>query len=139
MKVIGPHGEIEVTIPTHTNLDIFNDGIATISQVGDSTDVHLARDGLNVWVSWSGYTAMFSPPTIDAVAGKTELRASMTGKVVSITVSVGDAVKEGQTVAILEAMKMEYRLEAEIEGKVVEIGAVEGDLVDLGQLIVRLE
>jgi len=63
----------------------------------------------------------------------------MTGRVVKIAVKPGDAVREGDLLAVLEAMKMEYRLEAEMDGLVHEVGAREGDLVDLGQVIVRLE
>ncbi len=100
---------------------------------------YVAREGLNVWVAWEGYTAMFTLPALDAVAAKTELRAPMTGRVASILVSKGDVVVVGQTVAVLEAMKMEYRLESEIDGKVAEIGADPGELVDLGRLLVRLE
>jgi biotin carboxyl carrier protein len=63
----------------------------------------------------------------------------MTGKVVAIPVEVGQTVQEGETLAILEAMKMEYRLEAEADGEVAEIGAEVGELVDLGHVLVRLK
>lgn len=139
MKIIGPSGELEIAIPTRIQFFVFEDGTASMIQDGVRTDLHFARDGLNVWVALEGCTAMFSLPSEHRTAGKTEMRAPMTGRVVSIPVKEGETVKPGDTVAVLEAMKMEYRLEAEIEGKVAQIGAAVGDLVDLGQLLVKLE
>jgi biotin carboxyl carrier protein len=101
--------------------------------------VSFARDGLSVWISQGGYTARYViVEGISAAAGK-EALAPMTGKVVAIPVEVGQTVQEGETLAILEAMKMEYRLEAEADGEVAEIGAVVGELVDLGHVLVRLK
>ena len=98
-----------------------------------------ARDGLSVWVSRDGYVARFTlAEGVSDEAGK-EAVAPMTGKVVAIPVEVGQMVKEGETLAILEAMKMEYRLEAEADGEVAEIGAEVGELVDLGHVLVRLK
>jgi biotin carboxyl carrier protein len=109
--------------------------------INDRSDIYAstARDGLNVWVSHDGYVAKFTlAEGVSDEAGK-EAVAPMTGKVVAIPVEVGQTVKEGDTLAILEAMKMEYRLEAEADGEVAEIGAEVGELVDLGHVLVRLK
>lgn len=98
-----------------------------------------ARDGLTVWLCWNGIVEKYAlAEGISDEAGK-EALAPMTGKVVAIPVEVGQTVKEGDTLAILEAMKMEYRLEAEGDGEVAEIGAQVGELVDLGHVLVRLK
>ncbi|MEO7453919.1 MAG: acetyl-CoA carboxylase biotin carboxyl carrier protein subunit [Fimbriimonadales bacterium] len=96
-------------------------------------------DGTTLWLASKGYTAKYTlVEGVSDAAGK-EALAPMTGKVVAVPVKVGQNVKEGDTLAILEAMKMEYRLEAEADGEVAEIGAEVGELVDLGHVLVRLK
>ena len=68
-----------------------------------------------------------------------EVEAHITGTVWKIEVAVGDAVAEGDTVAILESMKMEMPVEAEDEGTVKEILCEEGQAVNEGDALVRLE
>lgn len=68
-----------------------------------------------------------------------EVRAPMPGKVVDVTVQVGDPVEAGQTVAVLEAMKMENDIRAASSGKVVQVGAKAGENVDMGTLLIRIE
>ena len=66
-------------------------------------------------------------------------RAPMPGRVVRVGVAAGDAVAEGDLLAVLEAMKMEHRLTASFAGTVAEIMVAEGDQVAQGALMVRLE
>ncbi|MGH2963274.1 MAG: biotin/lipoyl-binding carrier protein [Solirubrobacterales bacterium] len=68
-----------------------------------------------------------------------EVEAHITGTVWKIEVAVGDAVGEGDTVLILESMKMEMPVEAEDEGKVSEIRCEEGQSVSEGDVLVVLE
>ncbi len=63
------------------------------------------------------------------------LIAPMPGVVLALPVAIGDAVEAGDTVAVLEAMKMEHRLTAAFAGTISEIGVVEGGFVDAGALI----
>ena len=58
--------------------------------------------------------------------------------ILSINVNVGDSVKAGQTVAVLEAMKMENEIQAEFDGTVTAINAAKGDSVLEGAAIVTL-
>ena len=69
----------------------------------------------------------------------TIVRAHIAGTVWKIEVAVGDAVSEGQTVVILESMKMEMPVEAEDAGTVVEILCEEGQAVSEGDTLVVLE
>ena len=68
-----------------------------------------------------------------------DIEAHITGTVWKIEVEVGDAVAEGDTVAILESMKMEMPVEAEDPGKVAEIRVEEGQSVSEGDVLVVLE
>jgi acetyl-CoA carboxylase biotin carboxyl carrier protein len=65
--------------------------------------------------------------------------AHITGTVWTIEVSVGDAIDEGEVVAILESMKMEMPVEAEDRGVVAEILCEEGQAVNEGEPLVRLQ
>ena len=67
------------------------------------------------------------------------IEAHITGTVWKIEVAVGDTVEEGDTVLILESMKMEMPVEAEDEGTVKEILVKEGQSVSEGETLVELE
>jgi acetyl-CoA carboxylase biotin carboxyl carrier protein len=68
-----------------------------------------------------------------------EVEAHITGTVWKIEVEVGDTVQEGDTVVILESMKMEMPVEAEDSGVVKEILCSEGQPVTEGDALVVLE
>ncbi len=68
-----------------------------------------------------------------------DVEAHITGTVWKIEVKVGDQVDEGDTVVILESMKMEMPVEAEDPGKVSEIRVEEGQSVSEGDVLVVLE
>jgi propionyl-CoA carboxylase alpha chain len=65
--------------------------------------------------------------------------APMPGGVARITVAVGDHVKAGQDLVVLEAMKMEHTVHAAAEGTVTEIMVTTGTQVESGQVLVVLE
>ncbi|MBK7400436.1 MAG: biotin/lipoyl-binding carrier protein [Myxococcales bacterium] len=69
----------------------------------------------------------------------TNVQAHITGTVWKIEVKVGDTVEEGQTVVILESMKMEMPVEAPSAGKVASIAVAEAQAVDEGQTLLVLE
>ena len=69
----------------------------------------------------------------------TDVEAHITGTVWKIEVAVGDQVDEGDTVVILESMKMEMPVEAEDAGTVKEIRCEEGQSVQEGDVLVVLE
>jgi len=68
-----------------------------------------------------------------------EIPAHITGTVWKIEVGVGDDVSDGDTVVILESMKMEMPVEAEDDGKVAEIRCEEGQSVQEGDVLVVLD
>ena len=68
-----------------------------------------------------------------------DVEAHITGTVWKVECQVGDAVQEGDTVVILESMKMEMPVEAEDPGTVKEILCEEGQAVNEGDTLVILE
>jgi acetyl-CoA carboxylase biotin carboxyl carrier protein len=68
-----------------------------------------------------------------------EIAAHITGMVWKIECALGDAIEEGDTVAILESMKMEMPVEAEDAGTVAEIRCEEGQAVSEGDTLIVLE
>ncbi len=65
--------------------------------------------------------------------------APMPGKIVSLMVKKGDSVKEGQVVAILEAMKMENEIHASKDGVVVDVRVSKGANVNRGDVLLVIE
>ena len=72
-------------------------------------------------------------------AGAGELITQMPGKVVRIMVEEGAEVKEGDTLFILEAMKMENEMKASVDGVVKNIYVKENQVIDAGVLMAEIE
>ena len=64
--------------------------------------------------------------------------ASIPGNIIKILVNKGEIVKEGQSLAVIEAMKMETNIVAAIEGIVEEIYVLEGQSVKTGELLMKI-
>lgn len=67
------------------------------------------------------------------------VKAPMPGKVIKICVSVKDEVRKNQTLAIVEAMKMENEIKASVDGTIKDIHVSAGDLVDSEMPLIELE
>lgn len=103
----------------------------------------LSHSGASITV-YAGYGIGFEvidPLDRDASAGGdlNLIEAPMPGLVKAVFAKAGDAVKEGDRLAILEAMKMEHSLLAARDGVVAEVLASDGDQVEAGAALVRLE
>ena len=68
-----------------------------------------------------------------------KVEAAMAGTVWKVLVEVGDEVTAGQTVIILESMKMEIPLEVMMDGKVASISTAEGEFENDGDVLLELE
>lgn len=75
----------------------------------------------------------------EAAAEGGRLTAPMPGKVVSFAVKAGDAVKKGQPLAVMEAMKMEHTIAAPVDGTVAELLYAPGDQVAEGSELLKLQ
>lgn len=67
-----------------------------------------------------------------------DVTAPMPGTILSVNVNVGDTVKSGDVLAILEAMKMENEIMAPNDGKVTYVGTSKGASVNAGDVICRI-
>ncbi|HEX7901411.1 MAG TPA: acetyl-CoA carboxylase biotin carboxyl carrier protein subunit [Planctomycetota bacterium] len=115
------------------------DGPPRAGTAGASAVV-VVRDRNVVWVSVDGVPARFEIPTGAAArASADEIRSPMTGTLVDVRVKAGDAVRPGQVLAVVAAMKMEFRLEAPREGTVAEVFHPAGAKVELGSPLLRLK
>jgi biotin carboxyl carrier protein len=81
--------------------------------------------------------APVSPAAPAAGAGK-PVKSPLPGVIVAVKVKVGDAVKNGQVVAVLEAMKMENEIQAEFDGVVTSVNVSQGDSILEGAPIVTI-
>ena len=61
--------------------------------------------------------------------GAVKISAPMPGKILGVKANAGDAVKKGQVIVVLEAMKMENNINADRDGKIIEIKVHKGDSV----------
>ncbi|MBD2858798.1 acetyl/propionyl/methylcrotonyl-CoA carboxylase subunit alpha [Spongiibacter sp. KMU-158] len=71
-------------------------------------------------------------------AGNGRILASMDGAIVDVLVKEGDTVSKGQTLVVLEAMKMEHQLKADVDGVVESLTVKAGDQVKIRQLLVSV-
>ena len=78
-------------------------------------------------------------PAAAAPAGGYSIKTPLPGVIIDVKVNVGDTVAKGQTVVVLEAMKMENNINADREGKVAAIQVAKGDTVADGAVLVVLE
>ncbi len=74
-------------------------------------------------------------PAAAPVAEGTKVTAPMPGTILDIKVAVGDSVKSGQAICVLEAMKMENDVNAPCDGKVLSINTTKGSSVDTGAVL----
>ncbi len=67
------------------------------------------------------------------------IKTPLPGVIIDVKVNVGDSVTKGQTVVLLEAMKMENNINADRDGKVASISVAKGDTVADGAVLIVLE
>lgn len=83
-------------------------------------------------------TARTSSPASTASANAGNIKSPLPGVVLDVMVRVGDAVKTGQRLMILEAMKMENNIDSDRDGVVKEIVARKGDSVLEGDVLITI-
>ncbi len=75
----------------------------------------------------------------DFTVAQETVEVPMTGKILSVEVKVGDKVKEGDTICVLESMKMENPIVAPVGGTISEVGVTASQVVKPGQKIAVIQ
>jgi biotin carboxyl carrier protein len=105
---------------------------------------YVSKDGAKRWVTIDGRTFLLTKSAGASRSSHThhaagELIAPMPGQVRAVNVSEGDAVTKGQTLLILEAMKMEIKVVAPRDGVVKSVAVKIGQTVEREQILATLE
>lgn len=111
---------------------IMHDGLRTTCAVSTYDDITCVDDGL--WSTQWRIRPRFADRADEAAAGGPS--TPMPGTIVDVLVGPGDAVEEGQTLVVLEAMKMEHRITADAQGVVAEVLVEAGQAVDAHTVVV---
>ncbi len=111
---------------------------------GRSLAFHWAADGPRRWVQFRGKAYLFEQPEAPGRRGSATqgderfLRAPMPGQIQEVQVAEGQAVEKGQTLLLLEAMKMVIRVQAPGAGTVRRVSAEAGQAVEKDQILLEL-
>lgn len=128
----------------------------TINEVADTT-AKVTVNGTEYTVEWekpevkkpaavvkpvvkpAAAAAAPAAPAASAPVNGHPIKTPLPGVIIDVKVNVGDTVTKGQTVVLLEAMKMENNINADRDGKVASIAVAKGDTVADGAVLVVLE
>ena len=119
-------------------------GVMRLNLNGRNVLLHAAKDRNRHFVALNGKSTLLEKTTKSTTkrssqAHAGDLTASMPGQVIEVLVAEGDPVEKGQTLILLEAMKMEMRMKAPYDGTVRRVLCKIGDAVERGQLLVEVE
>jgi geranyl-CoA carboxylase alpha subunit len=117
--LVGPDTADDTTVPSHI----------------DGDDILVDLDALTVRFTDRTY----APPTAAAAGSDGKLRAPMDGRIVAINVNPGDTVVRGQTLVVLEAMKIQHQLKAALDAKIETVPVKEGQQVSNRAVLVTME
>ncbi|MFN8469936.1 MAG: biotin/lipoyl-containing protein [Caldilineaceae bacterium] len=111
---------------------------------GRRLSAYVARGGQRRYVGLAGDTWTLQPPEprrgrSDGRPDDGSLTATMPGRVLDVLVAEGESVQKGDTLVLLEAMKMELRVQAPSEGRVARVLCAAGQVVERGQLLLELQ
>ncbi len=127
----------------HLSARLAANGRLDLELDGRRLRAYIARSDARRYVSLAGNTWTLQPPDPrrlrrhEANDGGS-LTATMPGRVLDVLVAAGDQVQKGDTLVLLEAMKMELRIQAPAAGQVARVLCAAGEVVERGQLLVEL-
>jgi biotin carboxyl carrier protein len=129
--------EVEVAHTQNGTLDLLIDG--------KRVTAYVSSDNAKRWVTINGQTFVLTKSSGARQGGRGhphaagELTAPMPGQVRALNVSAGEAVAKGQTLLVLEAMKMEIRVQAPFDGIVSSVSIKAGQTVEREQILVKMD
>jgi acetyl-CoA/propionyl-CoA carboxylase biotin carboxyl carrier protein len=113
-----------------------------LTLAGERSEWSYATDGEVIWLGSQGYAWPVRRSTAAAAQESKsggDLRAPMPGQVLLVPATVGEAIRAGEPVVVLESMKMELVMAAPIDGTVAELSVAVGDKVVVDQPLARVE
>ena len=102
---------------------------------------HVAKLGDDGWIHVDGrihVVRMHEPGSAEAESVEGGLSAPMPGTILEVLVKQGQRVREGQTLVVMEAMKMEHRIQAPQAGEITKLHYSVGDRVEMGATLVEI-
>ena len=111
---------------------------------GKHMTAYVSSDHARRWVTVNGQTFVLTKSSGSKQRGTvhehaSEVAAPMPGQVRAVNVAEGEAVAKGQTLLVLEAMKMEIRIQAPRDGKVTKLFVKQGQTVEREQMLISIE
>ncbi|HXF84785.1 MAG TPA: biotin/lipoyl-containing protein [Anaerolineales bacterium] len=128
---------VEILRAENGRLDLLIDGKRIIA--------YISFDNTKRWVTINGQTSILTKSSDTRKSGGShvhtagELTAPMPGQIRAVHVREGDAVSKGQTLLILEAMKMEIRIQSPMDGVVKSLAVKQGQTVEREQTLITVE
>ena len=134
--VDGSQTELTVLDAVQGQLRLLRDGV--------SLRVRYSRQGNQLWLNTESGTWQLEDRTLAAAEAAApgadgRILATSDGRILDVRVSAGDVVEAGTTIAVLEAMKMEFQLKTPVPGTVSQVDVAAGDQVANRQLLVQLD
>ncbi len=129
----------------HGRLDLRLIRLSASRSVPESVfTAYVSSDGAKRWVTINGQTVVLTKASGAQRKGSSHdhasgLTAPMPGLVRSVNVAEGESVTKGQTLLLLEAMKMEIRIQAKMEGVVKKLLVKHGQTVERDQVLIEIE
>jgi len=127
--------EVEILRSEDGRLDLLIDGVRITA--------YISSDNANRWVTINGRTVLLTKQSSSRKGGAKhdhsgDMTAPMPGQVRVVHVSEGESVAKGQTLMVLEAMKMEIRIQSPSDGTVSRLFVKQGETVEREQLLITV-
>lgn len=136
VEICGEQKTIEIVEQNTQQLIYLINGVRRkISYVLVGDQVYLDTANGNVSVE----NITYLPPETAQVAGDGKIRAPMDGSIINVVVNPGDTVTKGQTLLILEAMKIQQQIKSDVDGVVGEIVGQVGQQVKKRQVLLNVD
>jgi len=137
-NINGKHYEATITEVEHNVAEVELNGKKYTIDVERSEAVAVPHIATPKAAPVAAAPAAATPAPKKAAAGANAIVAPLPGSVVSISVKAGDAVKSGQQLAVIEAMKMENEILAPADGTVKAVHVSAGQAVQQGDALIEL-
>ena len=135
VQLDGQTQELEIVSMQAPSLRFMYQGLdASANYALADHSVHLSHDGLTL--SYTDTT--LAPTSKDAAGSDGRMLAPMDGKILKVLVQPGDTISKGQTLAVLEAMKMEFAISSGVDSSVTAVACQVGQQVKARQLLISL-